>query len=409
MKIRTFITVLFSCIAIALVMPSGIEIDISGDGFPVRYVGAASFLPIAQEENEDAVLTPEPKVVVMFEPIADIVSDLEPVYDEIAEPTPEPEPEPTPEPEPEPDPIVTITVSAAGDTTLGGCVERITYSVFMRVFRENNEDMTYFLRNVRHIFMQDDLTLLNLECALTNETRHRGKTYNYKGEYRMAEVLSSSGVDAASLANNHTDDFFAKGYQDTKDALTEFGVAYFGNETNRIIEIKGIKVGLYGHLVWHDSREMRNKTKASIDDLKEKGAELIIGYFHWGVDRANVPSSQQRNHAHFAIDNGTDLILGAHPHVIQGIEEYKGKNIVYSLGNFAYGGHMNPEDKDTFIFQQTFTFDNGVLLEDNEINIIPAYVSSLRNTNNYQPMIAEGDEAERILGRIERFSAQIGR
>jgi len=386
MKKRTLFIILITCVVIVLIMPSGVI--------------AEQFNPTPDDDYvTEPVITPAPTPTVIFEPVMDLISN--------PEQTPAPTPEPTPEPTP--DPVVTITISAAGDTTLGGCVERITYSYFMQLFRENNEDVTYYLRNVRHIFMQDDLTLLNLEGALTDETKHKGKTYNYKGEYRMAEVFSSSGVEAVSLANNHTDDFYEKGYQDTKDALTEFGVDYFGNETNRIIEIKGIKVGLYGHMIWHDSAVNRNKTAASISDLKDKGAQLIIGFFHWGTDRAYVPSFQQRNHAYFAIDNGTDLVLGAHPHVIQGIEEYKGKNIVYSLGNFAYGGHLNPEDFDTFIFQQTFTFDNGVLQADNDTNIIPAFISSLKHINNYQPTVAEGDEAERILSKIERISAQIGR
>jgi len=374
-----------------LVMPSGITIDASEGSFPVRFIGSAPF-----EYFEDF---PEDDFYIVDIPAREEISKEE--FDSLMEP------EPTPEPTP--DPIVTITVSAAGDTTLGGCITRITYTRFNEVFQENGEDVTYFLRNVSDIFMQDDLTLLNLECALTDETKHIGSTYNYKGDYRMAEVLSSSGVDAVSLANNHTRDFFAKGYQDTKDALTEYGVEYFGNETNRIMEIKGIKVGLYGHLIWHDSRENRTKTRNSINALKENGAQVIIGFFHWGEDRSNIPTFQQRNHAHYAIDHGTDLVLGAHPHVIQGIEVYKGKNIVYSLGNFVYGGHLNPEDKDTFIFQQTFTFDEGVLQDDNETNIIPAYISSVRHINNYQPKIAEDAEAERILARIERYSNQIRR
>jgi len=135
----------------------------------------------------------------------------------------------------------------------------------------------------------------------------------------------------------------------------------------------------------------------------------VIAYFHWGHDRTNVPNDSQRRVGRFAIDNGADLVLGAHPHVIQGIEEYKGKNIVYSLGNFAYGGHANPEDKDTFIFQQTFTFIDGKLQNTNETNIIPTYVSSLRHRNNYQPTPAEGAEAERILARIEKYSEMIPR
>jgi len=407
MKARYYLLVFISFIAIILVMPSVFYYDFVPAG--IEYVAEPDITPGPASD-----LTPEDNLVPLIEHLNEpefaIVSEPELAHD--LEPDPEtetnPETEQEPDSEPEDDPIVTITVSAAGDTTLGGCVVAASFNRFMGVFRDNNEDMTYFLRNVRHIFMQDDLTLLNLECALTNETRHRGRKWNYKGEYRMAEILSSSGVDTVSLANNHTDDFFDKGYQDTKDALTEHGVGYFGNETNSIMEINGIKVGLYGFLMYTDMED-RNKVTKAVNDLRDRGAELVIGYFHWGSMYTYHPNESQRRIGHHAIDVGTDLVLGAHPHVIHGIEEYNGKNIVYSLGNFAYGGHQNPPDKDTFIFQQTFTFENGVLQEDNVTNIIPAYISSLRNTNNYQPMIAEGDEAERILKKIEKISSEIGR
>ena len=86
------------------------------------------------------------------------------------------------------------------------------------------------------------------------------------------------------------------------------------------------------------------------------------------------------NLAHSAIDNGADLVLGHHPHVLEGIEVYNGKNIVYSLGNFCFGGNSNPSDKDTMIFQQTFTVQNGELVEDNVTNIILyVYLLYLRN------------------------------
>ena len=98
-------------------------------------------------------------------------------------------------------------------------------------------------------------------------------------------------------------------------------------------------------------------------------------------------------------------MLGHHPHVLQGIEVYNGKNIVYSLGNFCFGGNSNPADKDTMIFQQTFTVENGELAADNVTNIIPCSVSSESGYNNYQPTPLEGDEAERVRGRIEEYSS----
>ena len=93
--------------------------------------------------------------------------------------------------------------------------------------------------------------------------------------------------------------------------------------------------------------------------------------------------------------------------MLQGIEKYQGKNIVYSLGNFCFGGNKNPSDKDTMIFQQTFTVENGELVEDDVTNIIPCSLSSESGYNNYQPMVLEGSEKERILQKIEEFSAAL--
>lgn len=308
------------------------------------------------------------------------------------------------EPEP-PCTIVTITISAAGDCTLGGDPR---YSMqLLREFERNDGDHSIFLENVRHIFEQDDLTIVNLEGPLTDAKSHLDKGYVFRGPPHFSKILSSSGVDAVTLANNHSKDFLEAGYQDTVDALEEEGVAYFGNEFNTILEINGIKVGLFGHIVWYDAADNRKKITSSIEELLDGGAELIIAYYHWGIERSTTPSAYQRAIGRFTIDSGAHLVLGSHPHVIQGIEEYKGKNIVYSLANFCFGGNNNPDDKDTFIFQQTFTFDDGVLLDTNETNIIPARVSSERNRNDFRPTVAEGEEAERILKRIQSYSDQL--
>jgi len=301
--------------------------------------------------------------------------------------------------------IVTLTISAAGDTTLGGDIYGA--HVFMREFELHDRDHSHFLRNVRHIFEQDDLTLINLEGTLTEATTHVDKTYVLRGPPHFAKILSSSGVDAVTLANNHSKDFFERGYQDTLKSLEADGIAYFGNNINTILEIKGIRVGLFGLAIWSDGANYERQIKAAVENLKEKGAQIIIAYYHWGTENSNEPARHQRTLGRYSIDNGVSLVLGAHPHVLQGIEEYKGKNIVYSLANFSFGANNFPSDYDTIIFQQTFTFDEGILQDTNETNIIPAFVSSEKGRNNFQPTIAQGEEAERILQRIKTYSEQL--
>jgi len=306
------------------------------------------------------------------------------------------------EPEP-PSTLVTLTISAAGDVTLGG--DPRGSNQFIREFERNNSDHSIFLRNVRHIFEDDDLTIVNLEGALTEAIAHRDRKFVMRGPPHFSKILSSSGVDVVSLANNHTIDFFEKGYQDTVQALEAEDIEYFGGDFNTIIEIDGIRVGLFGFCIWYETRNTRSDITAAIDDLLGRGAQLIIAYYHWGMEREYMPMKYQRDIGRFTIDSGADLVLGTHPHVLQGIEIYNGKNIVYSLANFCFGGNNHPTDQDAIIFQQTFTFDDGKLQDTNETNIIPVLISSERYRNNFQPIIAEGADAERILQRLDTYSA----
>ena len=139
------------------------------------------------------------------------------------------------------------------------------------------------------------------------------------------------------------------------------------------------------------------------------GAQLIVVIFHWGNETETVPDSNQTTLGRIAIDEGADLVCGHHPHVLQGIETYKGRNIVYSLGNFCFGGNSSPSDMDTMIYQQTFTIDADGVKKDNVTNIIPCSISSAAydGYNNYQPTPAEGDESTRILGKINERSSWI--
>jgi len=300
--------------------------------------------------------------------------------------------------------IVTITLSAAGDTTLGGDQRWAGYHAFMREFENSGRDHSHFLRNIAHIFYESDLSIVNLEGTLTYAEEHMDKQFVFRGPPHFAQVLSSSYVDAVTISNNHTIDFGQQGYQDTVNALRAEDIVYFGNEFKTIMEVNGIQVGLFGYRIWQDTAENRNRIRAAITNLQERGAQLIIAYYHWGVERENRPEQYQINIGRYTIRNGADLVLGAHPHVIQGIEEYMGRFIVYSLANFSFGGNSNPPDQDSFIFQQTFSFYNGTLLPDVNKNVIPIFVSSVRYRNNFQPTIAEGTDAYRIMARIERYS-----
>jgi poly-gamma-glutamate synthesis protein (capsule biosynthesis protein) len=136
----------------------------------------------------------------------------------------------------------------------------------------------------------------------------------------------------------------------------------------------------------------------------------VIVSFHWGIETAHYPNSTQKTLAHHSIDEGADLVIGHHPHVLQGIESYTGGLIVYSLGNFCFGGNRNPKDKDTMIFTHTFAFDGDTLERRPELEstgVTPCSVSSVTNRNDFRPTVLEGDDASRIAERLIEYSKDL--
>jgi poly-gamma-glutamate synthesis protein (capsule biosynthesis protein) len=296
-----------------------------------------------------------------------------------------------------------VTISAAGDCTLGTDEYFDQTTSFPAVYNSVN-DPSYFFSNVKDVFAADDLTIVNMEGTLTTETTRADKTYAFKGDPSYAEILVEGSVEAANLANNHSHDYGEKSYQDTIDALTEAGITPFGYDNSAVVTINGVKVGLVGIYELDDGIDCKDELLEQIESVKEQGAQLIITSFHWGTERVYYPDSVQVELAHTAIDNGAALVLGHHPHVLEGIETYHGRKIVYSLGNFCFGGNSNPSDKDTMIYQQTFHIENGEVAYDDDSTIIPCSISSVSSSNNYQPTVLTGTEAERVLAEIDQYS-----
>ena len=369
----------------------GVDLSASLSADPGANLGASLSVDLGANLSADlsAALSADPSADTRPDPGADLSANQSPDPDADEQEKPA---------------ITTITISAGGDCTLGMEYRASGINTFNKVFQEQGMDFSYFFKGVRDIFARDDLTIVNLEGALTDMNEPVDKQYAFKGSPSYAKILSSSGIEAVSLANNHTMDYRQAGYNDTIQHLTDEGVVCFGNERPVIINVKGVNIGLAGYYIQNDSPWQRGRIKATIDKLREDGARLIIAFYHWGDERVYHPNPIQTGIGRFTVDCGADLVLGAHPHVIQGIEVYKGKNIVYSLANLCFGGNQNPEDKDSFIFSQTFSFAGSELLEDNTATIIPLSISSTQSRNDYQPTILTGDEADRVTRKIRDAS-----
>lgn len=302
-------------------------------------------------------------------------------------------------------PLRTLTVTATGDCTFATDVNASRDLGFVSYAERYGTD--WFFDKVRNIFREDDLTIVNFEGTLSDRGEREIKQFAFRGDPEYVNALSDSSVEAANLANNHSMDYGEVSLTDTKKHLDEKGILHCrGEEDVSVTEINGIKVGLVGINYLNDV--MRTELEDAIKKAKDMGAELIILSIHWGVEKATAPNADQIDAAHTAIDCGADLVIGTHPHVLQGFEKYKGRYICYSLGNFSFGGNNAPSDMDTAIFRQTFTLKGDELVDDDNFEIIPCRISSADGYNNYQPIPAEGAKRDRIIDRLTTYTNNIG-
>jgi len=364
-------------------------------------------------QQSGAQATEAPFGAVEVEPVGTKVPtgavEAEPLGTPVPADTPEPvtTPKPTEAPKSE---LVTITISAAGDCSLGNHQEQEYNCSFVQAY-DKEGGAEYFLRNVKDIFAADDLTIVNLEGVLTTSNEAQtGRTYNIKGDPSYAKILTEGSVEMVSMGNNHRLDYGLGGTADTEDALEAEGIQYAYDKNVAVYETKGIRIGFISvnEVSWGFGTE--TLVKEGIEKLRslEEAPHMIVVACHWGIEKDNQPEAYQLELGKKCIDMGADLVLGHHPHVLQGIEEYKGKLIVHSLGNFSFGANRNPADKDTMIFQQTFTFVDGVKQEDMVAKVIPCTVSSISHRNNFQPTPLEGEDVERVIGRLNAYSADLG-
>ncbi len=301
------------------------------------------------------------------------------------------------------DQIKKVMISVAGDCTLGTDQSFSYFNSFPYELEHNGNDYSYFLSNVKKIFQMDDFTLVNLETTFTDSDEKVDKQFRFKGNPLYVNILKEGNIEAVNIANNHINDYLLKGYDDTVKTLIDSNILYFNESNIAYYKNVDLSIACLGYTGWDTS--IKETIKKDIEKAK-KESDLVLISFHWGIERSNYPNEVQKELARFSIDSGADLVWGHHPHVIQGIEKYKNKYIVYSLGNFCFGGNFNPNDKDTFIFQNEFTFQDKEITF-NKSNIIPCSISSVNYRNDYRPTILIDNEKKRVLNRIYEYSSKL--
>jgi len=325
----------------------------------------------------------------------------DPIDTATVEPVEEAPIEPEPEPEPEP---VTITITAAGDCSIGKLSIHGYYGSLNQYFDENGPE--YFFDGVKDVFSNDDMTIVNFEGVLTESETIVEKQYNIKGRPEYISVLPVSSIEAVSFGNNHREDYGRVSLEDTVALFEQENITYAYEDVVGMYEVKDKVIGIVSvNEVYDGVDKTKELLLAGIEELKANNCDLIICCPHWGIEGNHKIENYQQEIAYLCIDNGADLVLGCHPHVLQGMECYKDKMILYSMGNFCFGGNMNPKDKQTMIFQQTFTFDPaGDLVTDLDAKVIPCTLSSVDNKNDYQPTIRDGEKGQAILDNLNLYS-----
>ena len=338
---------------------------------------------------------------------------VSPTPEPTAEPTSTPEPTATPEPTPTPTPEpVSIVLSAVGDCTIGGDMRGNSEARFLNAVtaEDGSIDYGYCFRNVESIFGADDITLVNLEVVLTDSSRYLkrdDKIYIMRGKPEYVNMLTGSSVEVCNIANNHMTDFGDDGILWMAELLEENGLKYCGYGYTSTMDVKGVRFGFVGINYWTTPQSEFEETVRTMRGQ----CDVLVVSIHWGSELEYYAQDRQQTWGKLAVDLGADLVVGHHPHVIEGIEEYKGVNIVYSLGNFCFGGNSRPKDMETFIYQHEFVVDpvSRKLLE-SHFNVIPCRITSVADasSNNYQPTPIEDPDGQlRLLKRIEEYSKHL--
>lgn len=297
----------------------------------------------------------------------------------------------------------TVRLTFAGDVTLGSeeAVREKGYSLdsFARVYGYD-----YFFEKVRDLFAQDDLTVVNLEGVLSDssEGENRKKTYRFRGPAEFAQILTAGSIEMVNLANNHSHDYGARGLADTKDALCQEGIAYFGEREVSVFEKDGVKIAFFG-LSYSEMRKVDREWAAEeIKSLeREEGVDAVVFTFHAGREYSDARTPKQQEYARWAVEAGADLVVMHHPHVVQGMSVYDGRTVLYSLGNFCFGGNKNVRAMESLIAVAELTFaDDGTYLSQ-QITLYPAHISGTQPRSNYQPHLVTGKDAARVMRRVQ--------
>lgn len=295
----------------------------------------------------------------------------------------------------------TLRVTFLGDCTLGGLESKKNASLgFRKRIEENGYDFPF--RHLLALTEGDDLTVANLEGVLSDRKLKKvPKKYNFIGPTAYTEILKSGSVECVTLANNHSHDYGEDGFADTVSALEKANISWFGTEVPGIWQHEsGLRIGFLG-VNYSLTGNRYARFAAQAQALQELGCAVLVTVMHAGTEYSYSPPDRfQAQIVSRAVQSGVHLIIGHHPHVVQGLALESGVPVVYSLGNCSFGGTTHAKDSDALAVQVAFSFENGVLTR-LDLHFYPLSITSDPRYNNYSPRLLSGEEALRVLKKME--------
>lgn len=302
---------------------------------------------------------------------------------------------------------VEILLSLAGDCTLAAD-EPLHGSPdsFVGVLNAQGNDYRYPLALAQPLFANDDFTLVNLECVFTDyaSLRNTQLYLNFRGPASYVNILTQGSVEGVSMSNNHALDYGPDGLADCQRILTEAGVKWAYNKDYFTFERQGVKFAVFSFRRYYMETCYEWLEEAIPRVKREEGVQFVIVCLHHGEEyEVKHNDHDQTRFAHHAIDHGADLVVGTHPHVLQGIEVYKNRLILYSLGNFSFGGNNRPFEASipTAVMQVRLCFDQGSL-RSSQLTIHPFHATGTTPYSNYQPVPVTGAEAQEVMDILQR-------
>ncbi len=277
-----------------------------------------------------------------------------------------------------------IVITIAGDVMLSRGVQQYL----------EKYGYEYPYEEVRDLFLEDDLTIANLECPITSceNPANKEKRFVFRADLENAAALRDAGFDCMNLANNHSMDYLGKGLGQTMESLWEAGVSTVGAGMNAdadaayVFEKDGYKVGVLAFSAFPTEGFFYDAGEPTVSYISDYNLDQVAGkiaalecdykivYFHWGMEYRPYISETQESYAHMAVESGADFVVGTHPHVVQESEIYQEKPIYYSLGNFVFDTQIPAGTDETLILRLTLDGDGLKRIEEIPAKIVRAQV-----------------------------------